>query len=257
MELKALQSFVKSIEGRKVTGIASVFGNIDSYGDIVHKGAFKKTIEENGARVKHLWMHDPWQPPTAKIIELSEISRTELPDVVKEKFPQAKGGLQVVREYLDTPRGNEILAGIQAGAINEMSIGYDSLKWDIEEIKEGEAKGMIVRNLRELRLWDVSDVTFGANEATVASKAAIDTELQFAVKRIESLLTNTKAGRVLSASNLEKLKNALAVLNDILLSAEPSEDEESLKSLTEQIFKKLAQTEINFQILTREVNYGF
>lgn len=253
MEYKALPSFVKAIDGRTVTGIASVFGNIDSYGDIVFKGAFKKTIEENGSRVKHLWMHDVWMPPTAKIIELSEVGRGELPDVVKEKFPQAKGGLQVVREYLDTPRGNEILAGIQAGAINEMSFGYDALKWDIEELKEGEQR-YIVRNLREVRLWDTSDVTFGANEATVASKSAIDTELQFAVKRIKSLL-DTKAGRVLSASNLEKLKNALAVLSEILLSAEPSEDDESLKSLTEQVLQKLAQAEIDTQIYQRSLSY--
>jgi hypothetical protein len=29
-----------------ITGYGSVFGNIDSYGDIVAKGAFKKTISD-------------------------------------------------------------------------------------------------------------------------------------------------------------------------------------------------------------------
>ena len=44
-----------------VTGYFSVFGNLDSDGDIVLPGAFKKTIKENGPdsskpRILHLYM---------------------------------------------------------------------------------------------------------------------------------------------------------------------------------------------------------
>jgi HK97 family phage prohead protease len=35
-----------------IFGYGSVFGNTDSYGDIVAKGAFKKTLEESKAGAK-------------------------------------------------------------------------------------------------------------------------------------------------------------------------------------------------------------
>lgn len=161
----------KTIEDRTVTGISAVIGNIDSYSDIIHRGAFKKTIQENGSRVRHLWQHDYERPPIAAIRDLREVGRDELPAEVRERFPEAIGGLLVARRYLETPRGDEVLAGIEAGAINEMSIAYNPVKWDYEE-RDGE-DGPLVRNLRELRLWDTSDVNWGANPATVASKAAL------------------------------------------------------------------------------------
>jgi HK97 family phage prohead protease len=173
MEYKHFPAFIKQVEDRTVTGLAAIFGNVDSYGDIVHRGAFKKTIKENSGRVKHLWMHDMWQPPTAAIKELSEVGREELPEEVLARFPQATGGLQVAREYLRTPRADEILEGIKAGAITEMSFGYDPVKFDFEELETGDLQGMLVRNLREVRLYDTSDVNWGANPATVASKAAV------------------------------------------------------------------------------------
>ena len=175
MEHKSFPMFTKQIDGREVTGITAVFGNIDYYGDILHKGAFKKTIAESGHRVRHLWQHDASMPPTATIKELREVGRGDLPADIKERFPDIKGGLLVVRGYLDTPRGNEVLAALKADppAISEMSFGYDPVKWDFEELEDGEYKGMLVRHLREVRLWDTSDVNWGANPATIAAKAAL------------------------------------------------------------------------------------
>jgi uncharacterized protein len=243
MEYKESPFFIKAIEDRTITGIASVFGNLDSYNDIVHRGSFKKTIKEGMGRVRHLWMHDPWQPPTAAIKSLREVGREELPAEVQEKFPTATGGLEIARQYLRTPRGDEILEGIKEQAILEMSFGFDALKFDFEEVKEGDYKGVVVRNVREVRLWDTSDVNWGANQATVASKSALDAHINQLIAYAETL---TKAGRVLSARNLEKLKGALAVLNEILNAAEPpadEEDTESGKALTEQVLQRLAIAE--------------
>ena len=162
----------KAIEGREVPGIAAVFGNVDSSGDRIFKGAFSKTLKEGASRVKHLWMHNPYEPPTAVIRDLREIGKRELPEAIKESYPDATGGLFVVREYLDTPRGNEVFEGIKAGAITEMSFGYDSVKFDFENLETDEGK-MQVRNLREVRLWDTSDVIWGMNQATMAVKMAV------------------------------------------------------------------------------------
>lgn len=156
---------------RTVTGISAVTGVIDSGFDLIHRGAFKKTIVERFDRVKHLWQHDMRMPPIASIVKMEEITRGALPKKVKDKYPDAKGGLLVKRRYLETARGDEILAGIKSDppAINEMSFGYDAVKYDFEELKEGDYKGYMVRNLREIRLWDTSDVIWGMNQATVAN----------------------------------------------------------------------------------------
>lgn len=171
MEQKSFESKVVNIDDRTVTGISAVAGVVDAGNDLIYKGAFTKTITERGGRVKHLWQHDNTQPPIATVAELKDVGRMDLPADMKEKWPQAKGGLLVKRQYLNTPRGNEVLEGIRAGAISEMSIGYDAVKFDFDEQldENGIKTGNVIRNLRELRLWDTSDVNWGMNEATVAS----------------------------------------------------------------------------------------
>lgn len=165
MEIKATPHFIKSIDDRTVTGIFAVHGNVDSGYDRSHPGAFAKTISERGGDVRFLWGHDFMSPPVAKIDSLRELSRDELTTLVLGKAPEATGGVEVVRTYLDTPRGNEILAGVKSGAISEMSYAYDALQFDFEE-----ADGKQVRNLRQVKLYEVSDVNFGMNPATQGAK---------------------------------------------------------------------------------------
>lgn len=222
MEYKEFTHFTKEINDRTVVGLASIIGNIDGGSDIIHKGAFKKTIKENNGRIKHLWMHDPWQPPTAVIKGLQEVGIDDLPDELKARYPDATGGLEVAREYLNTPRGDEMLEGIRKEAINQMSIGYDTVKHDFDEAERDGIK-VPVRNLRELKLWDTSDVTWGLNMATVASKSNVENHLMELVELTDAI----KAGRVLSARNLQRLKDALTTLSEILEAAEPLEDEET------------------------------
>lgn len=171
MEYKTVDTKVVGIDDRTVIGISSVLGVIDAGNDLLFKGAFVKTINDRGDRVKHLWQHDFSMPPVAAIQELKEVGRMELPEDMKKKYPQAKGGLLVKRTYLDTERGNEILAGLKSSpaAITEMSFGYDAVKYDYETLKTEDDGEILVRNLREVRLWDTSDVNWGMNEATVAN----------------------------------------------------------------------------------------
>jgi HK97 family phage prohead protease len=199
VEYKSIPTMTKSVEGRTVTGLFAIHGNVDSYLDISHPGAFSKTIAESLPRVKFLWNHDMWGgPPVAKVKSIREVGRDELPEKVLALAPDATGGVEVVREYLKTPRGDELLTAIQEEAVDEMSYGYDPVKWDM-----GEVNGMQVRNLREIRLWEVSDVIFGANPATAASKFLQPIDLLLA--QIEGHL---KAGARHSAADV-KLLNAI------------------------------------------------
>lgn len=154
---------------RTVTGIFSVFGNMDSYADIIHVGAFSKTLSERAGRVLHLWQHDMDAPPIALIDSIREVPRQALPAEVLMRAPTATGGAEVTRTYLDTPRANEVLTAIRSGAPLEMSFAFDAVRFDFEE--NGDSPLGVVRNLRELKLYETSDVNWGANSATVAAKA--------------------------------------------------------------------------------------
>lgn len=206
MELKATTYGVKQIEGRSVTGIASVFGNVDTGFDRMWPGAFTKTISERRAKFRHLWNHDSFNPPIATIDDIKEIGRADLPDTVLAAAPDAVGGLQITRTYLDTPRGNEVLAGLKLGAINEMSFGYDAIPGKVQFTEEG---NNTIRELYEVRLWDTSDVNWGMNEATVGVKGAVLTmPLEVLLKHIEAVMQHMKAGARHSANDT-KLLNAI------------------------------------------------
>lgn len=200
METKETPQYIKAIEGRKATGIFAVHGNIDSVGDRSWPGAFAKTINDRGLRgFKFLWQHDFEAPPIATILEVREVPREQLPEQVLAAAPEALGGALVTREYLDTPRGNEILAGLKAGAITEMSYGYDPVKFDYEDLAE---RGM-VRNLREVKLYDISDVLWGANGATSAVKSRVP--LEAILKHMQAHLAELKAGSRHSAKDVALL----------------------------------------------------
>lgn len=245
-EYKSFPAFTKQVEGRTVTGFAAVTGNLDDGNDRIWKGAFKKTILEHAERVRHLWQHNDRQPPVATIKELREVGKGELPPEVKQEYPDATGGLLVAREYLDTPRGNEVLAGLTSDppAIKEMSFAYDPVKFDFEE---GDTDGMLIRNLRELRLWDTSDVNWGMNAATVASKygrpvgeadvlAALewlkaraadadDLKQTMTALRRALRLPEGEGKRAATAEELERVKGALDTLQEVLWAAEPPDDD--------------------------------
>jgi len=123
-------------------GYASTFGNEDSYGDVIEKGAFTKTANEANGTLPMLWQHDT--------------------DEVIGTYPQMaenEHGLEVEgRIVLATQRGREAHALLKAGAIKAMSIGFT--------IPEGKAdfdQQTQTRSIREVRLWEISLVTFPAN----------------------------------------------------------------------------------------------
>lgn len=118
-------------------GYAAVFGNVDDGGDVIEKGAFANTLKERASRVKICWQHDP-KEPIGRPLELREDDR----------------GLYVKAKISLTQRGRDALTLLRDGVVNELSIGYDAVK----EMYEG-----AVRRLREVKLWEISPVTWAMN----------------------------------------------------------------------------------------------
>lgn len=214
MQIKSTNHFLKTINGREVNGIFAVHGNVDDGQDRSWPGSFAKTIQERNDRIRFLWQHDMSAPPIAKVVAIREVGRNELPDAVLVKAPEAMGGVEVTREYLDTPRGNEVLEGIKTGAITEMSYAYDAVKYDFEEDPNARSEWDRIRNLREVRLYEVSDVLWGMNPATQGSKSVLLPHLQWVIDFLSGLKSG-KAGARHSNSDLEMINqiasNALAL----------------------------------------------
>lgn len=139
-------NIIKDIDSKQgiVTGYFSVFGNVDADGDMIMPGAFTKTLKENGPdgknRIMHLWQHDKSEP-IAK------------PHVLKEDAT----GLYFESKLVGTSKGADALKLYEAGIINEHSIGFNTIK---------EQKADTHNQIDEIRLWEGSSVTWGANDLT-------------------------------------------------------------------------------------------
>ncbi len=132
------------------TGYGSVFGNVDAYGDIVEAGAFAKSIEKKKPAL--LWQHDPTQP----VGVWEEIS--------EDKHGLLMRGRLLIGKVAKATEARELL---KAGAISGLSIGYMPVKWEYDkDPRDSDEKAKrTVRRLKEIDLWEVSLVTFPANDA--------------------------------------------------------------------------------------------
>lgn len=203
---------------RTRAGIFSVLGNRDSAADRVLPGAFTKSLRENGSRARHLWNHDFASPPTAKVEDIYEISQADLPEAVLRHAPDALGAMVVVRTYLDTPRDNEVLAALDAGAVDKMSFAFDvppGRAEHREEVIGGEK--VMTRFVHEVRHYESSDVLFGANGATLATLALPHPALALALK---ALAAEVKAGR--RGPDDEAVREILTLAGELAAPTEPA-----------------------------------
>lgn len=184
---------------------ASVFGNVDSYGDIVMPGAFAKTLAtwtKSGNQIPILFGHNMSDPD----FNIGGVLSAEEDPV----------GLKITGQLdLECPKALQTYRMLKGRRINQMSFAYD-------EIDSGPAvhDGQNVWELRELKLYEVSVVTIGANQETeILAVKSIPTV-------VERTLRDFKAGRVLSAKNEGELRSAHEAIGRVLSALDGTSDEE-------------------------------
>ena len=153
-----------------VEAYVSVMGIVDEDmpPDMIENGAFTKTIQERGPaganKIRVLHQHN-WNEVVGKPLSLVEHSREQLPAELLEQYPEATGGLFAQTQFvLDVQRAREDFALYKAGAMNEWSIGFDTLESDMDK-----GNGETFRRIKEVRMWEYSPVTWGANQATMTT----------------------------------------------------------------------------------------
>lgn len=124
-------------------GILASYNTVDLGGDSIVPGAFTKTLQERGNVVPLLWQHKTDMP-------IGDLALTDAPE----------GLLFKGRLLLELEDARKAYVLVKARVIKGMSIGYDTVK---DSIDNG------VRQLKELRLWEGSIVTFPMNEAAMVT----------------------------------------------------------------------------------------
>ncbi|MFD3431150.1 HK97 family phage prohead protease [Nocardia fluminea] len=191
---------------------ASVFGNKDSYGDVVQPGAFAATLEAwaaKGTPIPLLWGHNTADP---------DFNLGELVEAAEDFH-----GLKVHgRLDMESPKSAQVYRLLKSGRVSQMSFAYRIVEGEwVEPVGEGKTYKDAYYSLKVLDLFEVSIVPIGANQ---------ETEI-LAVKTAAGALC-AKAGRVLSAKNegliretVSQLEQAAESLKAVLPADDSGEDE--------------------------------
>lgn len=137
---------IKSVtETGEFEGYGSVFGVKDHHSDIVVKGAFQASLDkwkEKGKFPALLWQHKMDEP----IGIYTEMREDDVGLYVK--------GRLLIDDDVLAKRAH---AHMKANSLGGLSIGYMDVDWDYDSTKDAFI-------LKEVDLWEVSLVTFPANE---------------------------------------------------------------------------------------------
>lgn len=153
-----------------IKGYGSYFGNKDSDNDVITKGAYKKTIAENGDRVKYLYQHDMNQP-IGKMTELYEDDK----------------GLVFVAEIAKTQLGNDVVQLMKSGVITENSVGI----MPMQKNNKGD-----YREITEVKLYEISAVTLAANDQAKILDVKGNIDVDKLSKRYDNLSKLIRKGNI-------------------------------------------------------------
>lgn len=203
-----------TLKAGQMLAYASVFGNVDSYGDVVVKGAFTNTLadwrQRKDRKIPLLYghnMHDP-NMNIGVILEAEEDDR----------------GLKILAQFDDDAMAQKVYRLVKAGRIAELSFAFDTIK---SALLDDPDRPDAFRELQELKLYEVSVVPIGANSETevLAIKAAAVGMTQVAEA--------VKAGRTLSKANESSIRSALEGISaakdalEKVLPPDPEDDDET------------------------------
>ncbi len=184
---------IKSVnDAGEFEGYGSVFGVQDTYGDVVIAGAFKDSLQrwsEKGRLPALLWQH-----------------KMDEPIGIYTEMNEDNNGLALKGRLLidDDPLAKRAHAHMKAGSITGLSIGYILKEWEYDKEKN-------VFLLKEIDLWEVSVVTFPANdEARVSDvKSAFARGEIPSQKQIERVLRDVGLSRTQAKAFMSEGYSAL------------------------------------------------
>lgn len=143
-------------EKRTFKGLASTW-NEDLGGDIIEKGAFKKTLRDWKASGRVMPLIDQHNYGSIRSVVGKMLSASE-----------TDAGLEVTFEVIDGVDGDEALRRIKGGFVDGLSIGYEAVIWEIDTNED-----QYRRRVKEINLWEVSLVIWGMNPEALIDPSTV------------------------------------------------------------------------------------
>lgn len=214
MKFKTAPVSVKAVDADSgiFEAIVSVFGNKDSYGDVVMPGAFAKTLadwEAKGDPIPVYFSHR-MDDPDYNIGYVLEAKETDQGLWVKAQLD--------IADPTPTSKAPQVHRLLKGRRITQFSFAYDV----IADKKVGD-----VNELHEMKLYEVGPTPIGANQETelLAVKAA--------QQAAEGIGVGIKAGRVLAAKHIDSLRSAQEAIGAVIAAAEAANDQEKASAEAE------------------------
>lgn len=204
------------LEDGTFEALISSFNTVDSYGDVVIPGAFAKTLTEwaeRGDSIPVVWSHKYDDPEYhIGVVESAE---------EREDGLWVKGRLDLDQ---DAVKARQVYRLLKGRRVTQFSFSYDTI-----DSAMAQRDGQDVRELREVKLYEVGPTLIGANQNTELGE-------------VKSLLQEAKAGRVLSGKNEEKLRELRKTLGGIVADLDDLLSEAVADSSTSDDGKATAST---------------
>jgi HK97 family phage prohead protease len=191
MQIKSVDVEYKDAGTGSIEGYASTWvKKPDSYGDVVRKGAFSKTLKEDwngGKGIPFLWAH--------QMDNLKSFIGTA--DADEDDY-----GLHFVATFDGTEEAQRVRNLYKDGRLRKFSFAFDVLENGLITLEDGTK----ANELRELKLFEISAVTVPANDTAE--------------------MIDIKAGRRNSKKDADAIRQAITLLQGVLDDEENPDDGE-------------------------------
>ena len=196
-----------------VSGYGSIFGNLDSDNDIIEKGAYKRTLKNNGNRIKYIYNHQI-DKPIGRMKELEEDEK----------------GLRFVAEVPKTTFGKAVLELMKYNIIDEISVGISVLDNDNKE--DG------TRLIKEVKLYEVSAVTLAANDQAKILEVKGQKDGEYIIKRFNNLIKFIKNAESVTDELGYAVEYELEMLKSLIARDKTHQSEDKTRGKTHSESKK-------------------
>lgn len=219
-----------SDDKKKIRGYAAVFNqwseDLGGFREKIRPGAFSKTIKE--ADVRALFNHDP-----NYVLGRNKAGTLRLTEDDK--------GLEIEVDPPETQWARDLLISIDRGDINQMSFGFSTVKdeW-------GGDKGEATRELVEVKLFDVSPVTYPAYPQTVVGVRSVEMD------KVRAVLMKHEHGLILSDDDRKVVEDTIKVLETTLPAPGREVEQDEPKPMFHSVTRKLQQLRLVEALVEKE-----
>jgi HK97 family phage prohead protease len=178
----------------KIEGYGATFGTVADIGnfrEVIQRGAFTRTLADQTQEIVALFNHN-------EDVILGRKSAGTL------RLEQDDKGLRFSCSIPDTTAARDVYTNLKLGNIRECSFGFGIDDPDTDESWLPQSDGTMLRTLKNVRLFDVSVVTFPAYSNTSATARHV----------VADYVEARMAGATLAAETAARKAKAQAILND-------------------------------------------